>query len=125
MTASGAPSTGRDETPDEALRASVARALYGQRHAFQHPHTPPSVVADILADAVLAVVLSPERDEQLRQEGRDEERARIAGQVRSRADETIIFAEGLTSPDLAGFAKSLMRTGTTWDRLAYWIEENQ
>ncbi len=50
-------------TPDETMRASVARALYGQRHAFQHPHTPPSVVADILADAVLAVVLSPERDE--------------------------------------------------------------
>ena len=67
--------------------------------------------------------LSPGRDEQLRQEGRDEERARIAGQVRSRADETIILAEGLTAPDLAGVAKALMRTGTTWDRLAYWIEE--
>jgi len=65
VTAPGAPSTGRDETPDEALRDNVARVLY-QGEGFSEDVTEWSDLADHhrrfyldLADAVLAVVFSP------------------------------------------------------------------
>ncbi len=79
---------GRDETPDEALRERVARAITeSHTDTWDLPEWDdllPFERADNLRDAAiaLALVLSPKRDEQLRQEGRDEERVRIANRAR-------------------------------------------
>jgi len=74
-------SAGRDETPDEALRVSVLRE--DLEHILDWHNKRPCGVGQEDYDLRLfkrlaeAVVLSPERAEQLRQEGRDEERAKV------------------------------------------------
>jgi len=69
--------TGRDETPDEALRSKAAQAIWERRlptKPWESGSEPSKNIYRESADAVLAAVA-----EQLRQQGRDEERARRCG----------------------------------------------